>query len=128
VLLAASLAVGPLVACGGDDDAAEPPSTADLSPEALEGSTLARDLGCAACHSVDGGRSTGPGWAGLAGSEVQLEGGETVVADRAYLERAIVDPRSQVVAGYASIMPTTFELSDEEVDRLIAYIEALGGA
>jgi len=55
-----------------------------------------------------------------------LEGGQTVVADRAYLEQAIRDPRSQVRAGYANIMPTTYELTDDEVEALIAYIEALG--
>jgi len=115
-----------LAGCGDGDDAAAPPSTAELSPAAREGATLATDLGCNACHSVDGGGSTGPGWVGLAGSEVELEGGQTVVADRAYLEQAIRDPRSQVRAGYANIMPTTYELTDDEVEALIAYIEALG--
>jgi cytochrome c1 len=49
------------------------------------------------------------------------------VADRDYLERAIRDPRSEVVAGYANIMPTTYELTDDQVDKLLAFIEELGG-
>lgn len=127
-VVGALLTLASLAGCGGDDDAADPPSTADLSPAAAEGSTLARDQGCLACHSVDGSRSSGPTWVGLAGSEVDLEGGGTVTADRAYLEQAILDPRSEVVAGYANIMPTGYELTDEEVDALIEFIEALSGS
>lgn len=125
VVVGAVFAGGVLGACG-DGEAAEPPTTAELSAAAQEGATLARDKGCMACHSVDGGRSTGPTWAGLAGSEVEMEGGETVTADRAYLERAIVDARSQVRAGYANIMPTSYDLTDDEVAALIAYLEEIG--
>jgi cytochrome c1 len=127
--LVAALSVAvPAAACGDDGGGgAKPPSEEDMSPAAREGAALARDLGCVACHAVGEGRATGPSWVGLAGSEVELEGGRTVVADRDYLERAIRDPRSEVVAGYANIMPTTYELTDDQVDKLLAFIEELGG-
>ncbi len=124
-VVGAAIAGGALIGCGGDD-AAKAPAVEDMSPLAQEGATLARDLGCIACHAVDHGRATGPSWVGLAGSEVRLEGGTTVIADREYLERAILDPRSEVVAGYASVMPTTYELAEDELDAIIAFIEALG--
>jgi cytochrome c oxidase subunit 2 len=126
VVLAGALLAGVLLAACGDDDAADPPVTSELSTAAREGAELARTKGCVACHSSDGGRSTGPTWAGLAGSEVELEGGVTVTADRAYLERSIVDPRSQVRAGYADIMPTTYRLTDAEVGSLLAFLEEIG--
>lgn len=125
-LVAVLATVGPLSACGDDGDGAKAPSTADLSPAAQEGATLTRDLGCVACHAVGEGRATGPSWVGLAGSEVELEGGETVIADRAYLEQSIRDPRSQVVAGYANIMPTTYELTDEQIELLLTFIKEIG--
>lgn len=127
VVIAAAVALGPLTACGDDDsDGSEPAVSVDLSPAALEGVEVASDKGCNACHSVDGSPSMGPRWVGLAGSEVELEDGTTVVADRAYLERAILEPRAQIRAGYANIMPTAFELTDEELDSLITLLEELG--
>jgi cytochrome c1 len=69
--------------------------------------------------------SMGPSWAGLAGSQVTLEDGSKVTADRAYLERAIKEPSAEVVDGFKPIMPTV-PLDDTQMDQVIAYIEALG--
>jgi cytochrome c oxidase subunit 2 len=116
-----------VVACGGDDTADAPPvTTAPLTGAAQRGATLAAESGCMACHSADGSRATGPGWAGLAGSEVELDDGTVVTADRTYLERAIVDPRAQVRAGYANIMPSSYRFTDDELDDLLAFLEAIG--
>lgn len=67
----------------------------------------------------------GPAWVGLAGSVRQLESGAEVIADRDYLRRSIVDPNADIVTGYTVRMPVV-KLSDDEIDALIAYIEALG--
>jgi cytochrome c oxidase subunit 2 len=56
---------------------------------------------------------------------VALEDGSEVVADREYLRRSIIDPAADVVAGYSVAMPV-MNLDDDEVDALVAYIEALG--
>lgn len=111
-----------LSACGDDGDAAAP----DLSAAGERGRAVAEANGCGSCHSVDGARSMGPTWQGLAGSEVRLEGGETVVADAAYLEQAIRDPRSQVRAGFDNLMPDAYaKLTDAEVADLVAYLTDL---
>lgn len=107
-----------LAGCG----AAEPDR--DLSPQAAAGREVALDKGCAACHGSNGEGGVGPPWIGLAGSTVELEGGGTVVADAGYLRRSIVDPEAEVVAGWTVKMPVT-ELSDDEVNALIAYIQEL---
>jgi cytochrome c oxidase subunit II len=95
---------------------------------AARGEALAAATGCLACHNIDESAGTGPGWGGLAGSEVTLVSGETVVADDAYLFNSIVDPLSQVVAGFEAVMPTTYadSLSEAEINDLVEYIKSLG--
>ncbi len=113
---AALLAVG--LACGDDDVGAE------LPPEAERGREISDANGCAACHGTNGQGGAGPAWQGLYGSEVELEDGSLVVADDAYLERAIVDPDAERRAGSQLRMPMN-DLDPEEVEAVIAYIRAL---
>jgi cytochrome c oxidase subunit 2 len=54
---------------------------------------------------------------------VTLADGTTVVADTAYLTRAIQEPKSQVVAGYPSIMPTFAHMTDAQVAAMVAYLQ-----
>jgi cytochrome c oxidase subunit 2 len=95
---------------------------------AARGEALAASTGCLACHAIDGSAGTGPGWQGLAGSTVTLDNGETVVADDVYLFNSIVDPQSQIVAGFEAVMPTTYSdsLSQAEIQDLVEYIKSLG--
>jgi cytochrome c oxidase subunit 2 len=95
---------------------------------AARGEALAASTGCLACHAIDGSAGTGPGWQGLAGSTVTLDSGETVVADDVYLFNSIVDPQSQIVAGFEAVMPTTYSdsLSQAEIQDLVEYIKSLG--
>ena len=74
------------------------PTPAD--PRVGQGKTLATTFGCVACHSADGSRSVGPTWRGLYGAQVQLESGQTVQADDAYLTNKIRNPDQVTVAGY----------------------------
>ncbi|MBX3284583.1 MAG: cytochrome c [Actinobacteria bacterium] len=122
-LLAAVATFGGLAACGGSDENAVPEMTTEA---AKAGQALAKDRGCLSCHTESGRRSTGPTWKGLAGSEVELASGETVTADDDYLKRAIVDPKAEVVAGFAPIMPTAYsDLTDDQLADLVAYLRAL---
>jgi cytochrome c oxidase subunit 2 len=131
VAVTIALAIG--AACGGDGDGGSGGGSdslasgdgPDLAGPAAEGERVAEDRGCTKCHSADGERETGPTWAGLWGSEVDLDEGGTVIADRAYVEQSIRDPQAEVVAGFTPIMPE-IPLSDAEIDQLVAYIEALG--
>lgn len=82
--------------------------------------------GCNACHSVDGKPGTGPTWQGVYMKEHVLQSGETVVADENYLRQSILDPGSQLVAGYANQMPVyQGQLTDRELNSLIVYIMSL---
>jgi cytochrome c oxidase subunit 2 len=79
---------------------------------------------CLSCHSVDGSALVGPTWQGLFGKTEELEGGETVVVDEAYLAESIRDPGAKIVAGFPPAMPA-FDLSDQDVQDIIAYIKSL---
>ena len=83
---------------------------------------------CATCHTVDpkGLASTGPSLFGLYGSKVNLQGGQTVTADEAYLRESIVKANAKIVEGYMPVMPSyESRLTKEEVTRLISYMKSL---
>ena len=92
--------------------------------DVVNGEQLSRSAGCAGCHGANFGGGAGPSWVGLAGSEQALADGTTVVADTAYLTRAIADPSAEVVAGYTLRMPAN-NLSDAEIADIVAFIETL---
>lgn len=95
-------------------------------PLAAEGQALYTEMGCAACHTLDGGDATGPTWQGLYMSEVQLESGETVVADDDYIRESILQPAAQIHQGFPNMMPPyEGRITDEQIDALIAYIATL---
>ena len=113
-------------------------SDADVPPIALPSSAGARpsagpaDLlrvkACLACHSVDGSPSVGPTFKGLFGTrQTVLVGGDeqVVIADEAFLKRAIVKPEAVVIKGYPAIMPPS-SLSHGELAQIVSYIESLG--
>lgn len=118
-LFAASAASVVLFACGGGS-----PSTADLSDNAKQGLQIAQSNGCASCHGADFGGASGPSWQGLAGSVRNLTDGSEVVANRAYLVEAIMDPSAKVVRGYSLMMPSN-GLSADEVELIVDYIEEI---
>ena len=92
---------------------------------ATEGQVLYMRYGCSGCH---GAESTvrAPSLLGLYGSPVPLSDGTIAVADDRYLHDSIVRPQSQVVAGYAPLMPSfDGQIGEEDLVKLIAYIKSL---
>ena len=84
-----------------------------------------RTNGCSACHGADlGGGALGPALTWSAGDTVELTDGTVVEIDAAYVERAIVDPSAEIVAGWDDTMPVA-SLTTAEVDLLVDYL--LGG-
>jgi cytochrome c oxidase subunit 2 len=114
------------VSCGDDGGQADSTPGASEQPAsgAANGEQLARSRGCAGCHGADFNGGAGPGWIGLAGSEVELVDGTVVVADSDYLTRAIADPSAEVRADWTLRMPAN-NLSDAEIADIVAFIETL---
>lgn len=122
--LLAAIAALSFTACGGDSESSV---SSGLSPEGELGRRVARPAGCSSCHGTNGEGSIGPAFVGLYGSTVTFDDGTTAIADEAYLRQSIRDPSARRVAGYQLPMPVS-NLSDEEVDQLIAYIRDLSTA
>ena len=84
-----------------------------------------QQLGCHTCHKAESiGR--GPTLVGVFGNPVQLESGETVVADEAYIRESVLNPQTKIVNGYKPIMPTfQGQISEETLLQIITYIKSL---
>lgn len=106
--------------------AAAPAAGTGADLRVAQGQALAESKGCVACHSVDGSPRVGPSWKGLWGSQRPLADGSSVLADEAYVRRAIRDPQAQLARGFPPVMPPS-ALSDEELEALTAYLRSLGG-
>jgi cytochrome c oxidase subunit 2 len=92
---------------------------------AAAGEKLFQDLACVTCHRADS-QGRGPMLQGLFGKTVQLQNGETVVADEAYVRESILRPSAKITAGYQPIMPTFQGLiSEEQLLELIEYVKSL---
>ena len=93
-----------------------------------KGSDLFLKYGCNICHSFDGSDLYGPPLNKIYMTEIKVirKGEEkTIVADREYLKRAVVDPRFEKVLEYQNKeMPKTF-ISDKEANILVDYIIAM---
>lgn len=94
-----------------------------------QGKALAANKGCTGCHTLDGTKSTGPTWKGLAGSKVHQTDGTTITATDSYLVNVIEDPTILKVVGYdpslmASYVPPG-SISHSQAIALAAYIKTI---
>jgi mono/diheme cytochrome c family protein len=104
------------------------PSTPANPPSAVKGRHLYEEVGCAACHSLDGTQAgkLGPTFKGLFGSVRMLEGGGRNIADAAYIRRAVLQPGLEVTEGFDQEMPS-FKgiLGTEDVESIVLFIRSL---
>ncbi len=106
--------------------------SAPAHPTKEKGATLYTNLGCIACHSIDGsleGKS-GPSWLHLYGSTRKILGtGKSVLANDDYLRESILTPAAKVaegaVTGEAGMPIYQGVLSEEQLDSLLLYIKSL---
>jgi cytochrome c oxidase subunit 2 len=92
----------------------------------LEGRKLFLKLNCISCHTGTS-QARAPLLEELYLKEVTLRGGETVVADDAYLRESILYPERKIVQPYEPIMPTfKGQLTEEQMIQLIAFLRTLG--
>jgi cytochrome c oxidase subunit 2 len=109
----------------------EPAVVYDFAPKdevslVEQGQKAATYYGCVRCHSVDGSPYIGPTWAGMYKAKVRLTSGEEVIADDAYLTRAMMDPLYEVHEGYKPVMPTYQGLlKPGETAAIVEYIRSL---
>ncbi|MEM7050635.1 MAG: cytochrome c oxidase subunit II [Acidobacteriota bacterium] len=108
-------------------------ATGDTGPPVqVSGAELFDQLSCSTCHQgadqIDDGirLARGPHLEGVFGTERTLVSGSTVVADESYIRNSIINPQSQIVAGWQPIMPTfKGQVTEEQINALIDYIKSL---
>ncbi len=103
---------------------AQATADADPNPSPVRGEKLYVQVGCPACHSLDGSTGKGPTWKGLFGSQVPLVGGTVATADEAFLIESIKLPNAKIVEGFAAGMPD-FQLTDKKIADLVAFIKTI---
>ncbi|SHE84309.1 cytochrome c oxidase subunit 2 [Mariniphaga anaerophila] len=99
------------------------------SPTAT-GRRIMQNIGCFACHTVDGSKLVGPSFKGIWGEEVTVTtGGEKrqVLVDEEYIRRSIFDPNADIVDGFNKGLMLSYEgqLSEEDVENIIEYLKTL---
>ena len=109
-----------LSACGGGGDGA------GTGEELFAQPIIGTQAGCSTCHSVQPDTIiVGPSLAGIGTTADTRVSGQSA---EDYIRESIVDPEAYVVEGYQSgTMPQVWadELSDEQLDQLIAYLVGL---
>jgi mono/diheme cytochrome c family protein len=108
----------------------EPPETTSTQSAPLSqvdvGHQVYARLRCGACHSLDGRVFSAPTFKGLYGKPVALSDGRTVIADDDYIRRSILDPKEELVRGYApSMISYEGQLTGSELDALVVLIRSL---
>lgn len=93
---------------------------------AEQGEKLFQQFGCSTCHLLDQqGRC--PMLRGLYNKPVQLNNGQTVLADDAYIRESILDPNAKIVSGFEpNVMPVfKGQVTEENIIQLIAFVKSL---
>jgi cytochrome c oxidase subunit 2 len=80
---------------------------------------------CTTCHSLDGQPGIGPTFKGLYGRTEKLKDGSIVTVNDAFIREKILHPDTKIVAGkFEQEMPKT-DLTPEEIEEIIEYIQTL---
>lgn len=105
---------------------AEGPAMPEGLTPAGWGEQLVGKYGCRTCHNVDGvTKMPAPNFKGLVGRQETLVGGESVDVDRNYIRQSILQPQSQIVAGYQNILMPPYRMPDKQIDAIFAYMKSL---
>ena len=104
--------------------------TADIDSPVATGKRIMQNIGCFACHSLDGTKLVGPSFKGIWGAEhtVITDGEERqVLVDEEYIRKSIYDPNADVVDGYNKGLMLSYQdqLSDEDIDNIIEYLKTV---
>lgn len=94
------------------------------------GKRIMKNIGCFACHTVDGNKLVGPSFKGIYGHKVTVvtNGSEReITVDDEYIKKSIYDPNADVVKGFNKglMQPYTGQLSEGDVKQITEYLKTL---
>lgn len=103
---------------------------AAIDSPAATGKRIMQNIGCFACHTLDGTRLVGPSFKGIWGAEHTVQTGrETrqVTVDEEYIRKSIYEPNADVVDGFNKGLMLSYEgqLSDDDIDNIIEYLKTV---
>ncbi len=110
-------------------------ATAPYTPQqerVAAGAKLVVADGCSACHLNGSDPKLAPNFTSLAGHRVKLTDGRTALVDERFLRKALLDPRSEELAGYApapmiaALRRLHLAQRPSDVAALVAFIEQVG--
>lgn|SRR5690554_1561936 len=95
-----------------------------VAGDAEAGVQVYAEQGCEGCHSLDASAAemTGPPLHNI--GTVADERTDQSAAE--YVRESIVEPSAYIVEGYSDVMPP-YELPDDQLDNLVAYLMTLTG-
>jgi cytochrome c oxidase subunit 2 len=110
-------------------DTAKVASAEIVSPGAT-GKRIMQNIGCFACHTLDGTKLVGPSFKGVWGAEHSVvTGKETrkVTVDEEYVKRSIYDPNADVVEGFMKGLMVSYQgqLSEDDIANIIEYLKTV---
>lgn len=105
-------------------------SAAEIDSPAATGRRIMQNIGCFACHTVDGTKLVGPSFKGIWGEEQTVKTGRetrNITVDEEYVRRSIYDPGADVVDGFNKGLMVSYEgqLSDDDIDNIIEYLKTV---
>ncbi len=111
-------------------DTTQQVASAQAETPGATGKKIMQNIGCFACHTVDGTKLVGPSFKGIWGEEqTVVTGGQTrkVKVDEEYVKRSIYDPNADVVEGFMKGLMVSYkgQLSDADVTNIVEYLKTL---
>lgn len=105
-------------------------SVAEIESPAATGKRIMQNIGCFACHTIDGSKLVGPSYKGIWGEEqTVVTGGETrqVVVNEEYVKRSIYNPNADVVQGFQKGLMVSYQgqLSDDDIANIIEFLKTV---
>jgi cytochrome c oxidase subunit 2 len=105
-------------------------AAAEIDSPTATGKRIMQNIGCFACHSLDGSKLVGPSFKGIWGAEhTVVTGKETrkIVVDEEYVKRSIYDPNADVVEGFMKGLMVSYQgqLSEEDIANIIEYLKTV---
>jgi cytochrome c oxidase subunit 2 len=105
-------------------------SVAEIESPAASGKRIMQNIGCFACHTLDGSKLVGPSFKGIYGSTRKVKtGSETreVTADDQYIHNSVFNPNADVVDGFNKGLMLSYQnqLSEDDVKQIIEFLKTV---
>ena len=105
-------------------------ATANIDTPGATGKRIMQNIGCFACHTLDGTKLVGPSFKGIWGEEQSVVTGganRKVKVDEEYIKRSIYDPNADVVEGYMKGLMVSYQgqLSEADIANIIEYLKTV---